>query len=102
MTSAIDQQLGRASRIRSDKWRFSTRALFPIVAAGIAAALLVAAVLLLATRQSDRIARERQSQLVSHVLSEQIAKISHDQQSVTIWDDAVTNTQVLFDPQWVD
>src|ERR1044072_8287175 len=82
--------------------RFSTRALFPIAAAGFAAALLVAAVLGLATRQSDRIAWERQSQLVSHVLSEQVARISHDQQSITIWDDAVKNTQGLFDPEWVD
>src|SRR4051812_38755558 len=89
-------------QIRSAEWRFSTRALFPIAAAGFAAAILVAAVLALATRQSDRIAWERQSQLVSHVLSEQVAKISHDQQSISIWDDAVKNTQALYDPQWVD
>lgn len=90
------------SQSHSAEWRFSTRVLLPIAAAGIAAALLVAAVLGLATRQSDRIAWERQSQLVSHVLSEQVARISHDQQSVTIWDDAVKNTQGLFDPEWVD
>jgi sensor domain CHASE-containing protein len=90
------------SATRSPEWRFSTRALFPIAAVGFAAAVLVAAVLGLATRQSDRFAWERQSQLVSHVLSEQVSKISHDQQSVSIWDDAVLNTQVLYDPQWVD
>ncbi len=87
--------------IRVQEWRFSSRVMSPIIAAGIAAAFLVAAVLVLATRQSDRIAWERQSQLVSHVLSEQVAKVAHDQQSVTVWDDAVKNTQVLFDPKWV-
>src|ERR1051325_1898789 len=90
------------SQSRSAQWRFSTRVLIPIAAAGFAAALLVAAVLGLATRQSDRIAWERQSQLVSHALSEKVARNSRDQQSVTIWDDAVVNTQVLYDPQWVD
>ena len=44
-------------------------------------------------RRATGIAWERQSQLVSHVLHEQVAKIPHDQQSVTIWDDAVKNTK---------
>lgn len=87
--------------IRTKQWRFSSRVLLPIIAAGAAAALLVIVAIFLATQQSDRIAWERQRQLVSHVLSEQIAKISHDQQSVTIWDDAVKNTQLKFDAGWV-
>jgi len=89
-------------KIGSHEWRFSSRVLLPIAAAGAASAILVSAVLILATRQSDRIAWERQSKLVSHVLSDQVARISHDQQSVTIWDDAVINTQVRYDPEWVD
>jgi len=88
-------------QIRNKQWRFSSRVLLPIVAAGIAAALLVIIALFLAARQSDGIAWERQRQLVSHVLSEQTAKISHDQQSVTVWDDAVKNTTLHFDASWV-
>src|SRR4051812_42008116 len=87
--------------LQTKQWRFSSRVLLPIVAAGSAAALLVITALFLAARQSDDIAWERQRQLVSHVLSEQIAKISHDQQSVTIWDDAVKNTKLQFDASWV-
>jgi diguanylate cyclase (GGDEF)-like protein len=90
------------SRVRSEKWRFSTRVLLPIVAAGAATALLVAAVLVLATRESDRVAWERQSRLVSHVLSAQVQRIPHDQESVTIWDDAVVKTKLRYDAEWVD
>ena len=36
------------------------------------------------------------------MLSEQVAKISHDQESVTIWDDAVRKTKLEFDPEWTD
>ena len=89
------------SAVQSEGWRFSNRVLMPIAAAGTAAALLVTAVLVMATRQSDRVAWERQTRLVSHILHDQVAKIPHDQQSVTIWDDAVRNTKDGFDLQWV-
>jgi diguanylate cyclase (GGDEF)-like protein len=84
------------------RWRFSSRVLLPIVLAGAATALLLAAVLLLAARESDRIASERQRRLVSHVLAEQLAKLTHDQESVTIWDDAVRKTTVDFDARWIE
>ena len=87
---------------RLHEWRFSTRILLPVVAAGAVTVVLVASVLLYATKESDRIAWEKQSLLVSHVLSEQVARISHDQESVTIWDDAVRNTKTEFDYEWTD
>jgi diguanylate cyclase (GGDEF)-like protein len=90
------------SDLRLNEWRFSTRILLPLVAAGAATVLLVASVLLFATREGDRIARERQSLLVSDVLTDQVARISHDQESVTIWDDAVRKTSQTFDPEWID
>ncbi len=64
--------------------------------------MLVAATLLLATRESDSIAFEGQSRVVSRVLSQQVAKISHDQESVTVWDDAVEKVALHFDPEWTD
>ena len=90
------------SVVPSREWRFSTRVLLPVVAAGAAAVLLVAATLFLAARESDSIAFERQSRVVSHVLSQQVAKISHDQESVTVWDDAVEKVTLDFDPAWTD
>jgi len=90
------------SKASSREWRFSTRVVVPVVTAGIAAILLVVATLLLTTRESDRLASERQSLLIAHVLSEQAAKISHDQESVTVWDDAVRNVSLHFDPTWTN
>ena len=87
------------SKILSHEWNFSTRILLPLVLAGATTVLLVAGVLLYATRESDRLSWDRQSLLVSHVLSEQVAKISHDLESVTIWDDAVRKTKLEFDPR---
>ena len=90
------------SKILSHEWNFSTRILLPLVLAGATTVLLVAGVLLYATRESDRLSWDRQSLLVSHVLSEQVARISHDLESVTIWDDAVRKTKLAFDREWID
>jgi diguanylate cyclase (GGDEF)-like protein len=84
------------------EWSFTTRILLPLMLAGATTILLVAGVLFYATSESDRLSWDRQSSLVSHVLSEQVAKISHDQESITIWDDAVRYTKLIFDPEWVD
>jgi len=63
------------SDVRFQEWRFSRRILLPIVVAGVVTVALVASVLFYATRESDRISWEKQSLLVSHVLSEQVAGI---------------------------
>ena len=83
-------------------WRFSSRVLLPIVLVGAAAILLIVGILILTTRESDHLALDRQTRLVSHVLSEQFAKFAHDQESVTLWDDAIRRTTVDFDPEWID
>ena len=76
-----------------ERWRFSTRVLLPIMRQALPRLSSWPRPCSSRRAESDRIAWERQTQLVSHVLSEQVAKISHDQQSVTIWDDAVANTR---------
>src|SRR5687767_5189804 len=83
-------------------WRFSSRVLLPIIVAGAATVLLILGVLVYTTRESDAIARERQTELVSKVLSEQIAKITRDQESVTIWDEAIRHTRGDLDFTWFD
>ena len=84
------------------EWRFSSRVLLPLFLVGAAAFLLVAGALLLATREADRIVWERQTQLVSHALAESFAKITHDQQSVSIWDESILHTRAVNDLDWLD
>ena len=88
--------------IRLPQWRFSSRVLVPIVLVIAATTLLLTGLLVYAARESDQIARERQAKLVSHVLTEQIGKIAHDQQSMTIWDDSLKHLQGPLDFDWLD
>jgi diguanylate cyclase (GGDEF)-like protein len=91
------------SLFRLGEWRFSSRVLLPIIAAGSAFVLFLGGFLLYATQETDRIARERQATLISHRLSESFAKITHDQQASTIWDDAVVRTAGQpYDFDWFD
>ena len=76
-------------------WQFSSRVLLPIVVAGVSAILLILGVLVYTTRESDKIAKERETELVAQVISEQFEKITRDQESVTIWDEAVRHTRLV-------
>ena len=87
---------------RTLEWNFTTRILLPLVLAGATTILLVAGVLFYSTSEGDRLSWDRQRLLVSHVLSDQVDKIAHDQESVTLWDDALRNTKLNFDREWVD
>jgi diguanylate cyclase (GGDEF)-like protein len=92
----------QADIVQRNRWRFSSRVLLPILVVGVASIALVAGVLFLATRESDQIASERQSRLVSHALAENFAKITRDQESVSIWDEAVQRTLGELDLDWFD
>ncbi|CCM75993.1 putative bifunctional diguanylate cyclase/phosphodiesterase [Rhizobium mesoamericanum] len=48
-------------------------------------------VLELATERSDKIAAERQKNLAETLVSKMQAAVAHDQESATVWDDAVRN-----------
>ncbi|WP_028744762.1 putative bifunctional diguanylate cyclase/phosphodiesterase [Rhizobium mesoamericanum] len=48
-------------------------------------------VLELATERSDKIAAERQKNLAETLISKMQAAVAHDQESATVWDDAVKN-----------
>ncbi len=47
----------------------------------------------------DERSLERQRALARHVIQTQLLRIPHDQQSVTIWDDAILNTKLNFKPR---
>jgi diguanylate cyclase (GGDEF)-like protein len=90
------------ANLRLGDWRFSSRVLMPITLAVVTTTLIVACILLYATRESDQIERERQGRLVTHILAEQVAKIPRDQQSVTIWDESIREVKGPRDPEWMD
>jgi len=58
-------------------------------AALLAVALLVGGLLLWSTSAVDRVSFDRQQQVVSTVLAESVARVAHDQESVTVWDDSL-------------
>jgi diguanylate cyclase (GGDEF)-like protein len=83
-------------------WRFSSRILVPVVFLVATMIVLVAGVLLWAVERADRLADEREIAHVASLMAETLRKIPHDQESIAIWDDAVTNAKHAFDEKWVD
>ncbi|WP_445679359.1 bifunctional diguanylate cyclase/phosphodiesterase [Radicibacter daui] len=75
----------------------SLPALLIIAAIGIAAQLI----LQIAASESDRVALDRQTHLFTMAVGDIRASIAHDQESVTVWDDSVTNLR-KGDLDWVD
>ncbi|PND20691.1 bifunctional diguanylate cyclase/phosphodiesterase [Ensifer sp. MMN_5] len=53
-------------------------------------------------QQSDAVAVKRQQHLVELVISKMQGSIAHDQESVTVWDDAVRKVSQEWDSRWVD
>jgi diguanylate cyclase (GGDEF)-like protein len=73
---------------------------FPIlIAVGLSLALYLT--IRWSSRQSDIVSSARQEQLVDLVVSRLQARIAHDQESSTVWDDAVKAVRVA-DKGWLD
>ncbi len=83
-------------------WRFSSRILVPVVFLVVTMIVLVGGVLVWAVERADRLSDERETAHVGSLIAEAVRKIPHDQESVAIWDDAVTNARHAFDEKWVD
>ncbi|HEY9011164.1 MAG TPA: EAL domain-containing protein [Devosia sp.] len=74
----------------------------PVVLSLLVTAATVLAFILWSTSDLDEQSRLRELKLAEHILDEQRQTIPHDQQSVTIWDDAIERAKLNFDPEWVD
>lgn len=85
----------------SKTWRFSVLVLIPFVAIAGLSCVALAIVLGQAVLRADTIALERQAMHVRHAISERIAQLPHDQESVAIWDDAILKLRER-DARWFD
>ena len=80
---------------------FFLRTALPILVAALLGMAMVTSFVLWSATETDRIAVERQERLV-HVIVDQLrAGIAHDQESVTVWDDAVEKVRSR-DLEWID
>jgi diguanylate cyclase (GGDEF)-like protein len=66
------------------------RTVAPIFVIVMLLSMAAASLMMWATHQADRVSDNRQLNLVNLVLSQLRAGIAHDQESVSVWDDAVT------------
>jgi diguanylate cyclase (GGDEF)-like protein len=82
--------------------RFGGIWLFAAVALA-AAALVIGGLLFWSTSSADQLSRERQQHLVSTVLTQSVARVAHDQESVTVWDDSILRLRARpLDMTWLD
>jgi diguanylate cyclase (GGDEF)-like protein len=76
--------------------------MLPVAICLIATAVASFAFIVWSARGEDQRALARQTALARHVIELQLARIPHDQQCVTIWDDAIVHTRQNFDPVWIE
>ena len=84
------------------RWWFSVAVLGPTVAALLVTAGATLAFVLWTAQGVDQRSLDRQYELARKVVALQIARVPHDQESVTVWDDAITHTKLSYDESWVD
>src|SRR5438105_12748743 len=95
-----------SGRVRSHKDeagnRVTTRTAGPAIFVTAVAAILLSAVLLfLSARQADHVAMERQRSLLQSAIAETQRDTAHEQEAVTVWDDAVRKIKAR-DLDWID
>jgi diguanylate cyclase (GGDEF)-like protein len=73
---------------------------FPLLVSLLAGCLVLTALLWAAT-ESDAVAAKRQQDLVNLIVSKLQSGVAHDQESATVWDDAVVKTAEA-DGEWME
>jgi diguanylate cyclase (GGDEF)-like protein len=84
------------------QWRFSVSALTPAILLLVMAAAIIFGFVLWSSANVDRASLERQTGLVQFVIDQELARVPRTQESVALWDEAITNTKLTFDEEWVD
>src|SRR5690242_18683628 len=84
------------------RWHFSARVLAPTAASLLITGAAVFAFILWSTQDIDKNADAHESALAAGALQKTIESVPHNQQSVAIWDDAIQNTKVEVNKDWLD
>jgi diguanylate cyclase (GGDEF)-like protein len=82
--------------------RFTLKMVLP---SALALAFIVAgvcAIVLRSSHQADKFAIDRQEKLVSTVVSNMQTEVARDQESVTVWDEAVTHVKLPNNEKWLN
>ena len=80
-----------------------TRIVAPAFGAVAVMAALVAALIVLAAHQANSLAAVRQQKMVATVLAQSMERMGHDQEAMTVWDDAIRKVRALdYDLPWLD
>lgn len=83
--------------------RFILRTAVPMFGAGLLITLVGTVLLYWSTERADTVAVERQRVLVELVLSKLMSSVAHEQESVTVWDDALQAVEDYKNSrEWVD
>jgi diguanylate cyclase (GGDEF)-like protein len=82
--------------------RFARLIAVPAMLGVCAVATLVGGLLIWAGQEADEVAVDRQVALATLVVSNLRETIAHNQESVTVWDDAVTAVRRASSAEWID
>jgi diguanylate cyclase (GGDEF)-like protein len=89
--------------LASGRSRFFLQFAVPAFAAVMIVAAVLGGMVLITARKADQLSTEKQQQLLATVLQQKIASTAHDQEGVTVWDDAVRYaTARKPDSAWLD
>lgn len=91
-----------ANAMPKSGWRFSFSVMLPVIVAVLVTVGTAAAFVVWSTTKSDDRALERQTRLVSHILTKERQYIVDEQADISPWDDAVTALASGVDREWVD
>jgi diguanylate cyclase (GGDEF)-like protein len=80
---------------------FLRRAVAPVIALAILVSLIGAGAIYFASEGADKLSADRQRTLFSVIVSQLQSSVAHDQESSTVWDDAV-KAVAANDQEWID
>ncbi len=81
------------------QWRFTVGLLVAVIVSIFATGAIALGFVLWSAQGVDQRALDRQAVLAQHVIGTQLERIPHDQESVTLWDEAVLNTKLSLGSQ---
>ncbi|WP_121115379.1 putative bifunctional diguanylate cyclase/phosphodiesterase [Croceibacterium ferulae] len=87
----------------SERSRFLLQFVVPAFAAVLMVAAVLAGLIVVAAGKADQVATENQQNLLATVLQQRIDATAHDQEGVTVWDDALLQVRApVPDLAWID